>query len=112
MDREEGSQLLTYKDFMIQRDLEIEMILEPGQYIIVPRTTGCTLKRPDNAEIESIRLMDYHGNFHPLLTSTITDIFNKFDLVISNSIDFKEFKIFLEIVGQHLADPAQFKDHL
>ena len=110
MDREEGSQLLTYKDFMIQRDLEIEMILEPGQYIIVPRTTGCTLKRPDNAEIESIRLMDYHGNFHPLLTSTITDIFNKFDLVISNSIDFKEFKIFLEIVGQHLADPAQFKD--
>jgi hypothetical protein len=30
MDKEEGSQLLTYKDFMIQRDLEIEMILEPG----------------------------------------------------------------------------------
>ncbi len=68
---------------MTQRDLELEMILEPGQYLIVPRTTGCTLKRPENVEAESIRLSDLNGNLHPLFISTITDIFNKFDLVVS-----------------------------
>ncbi len=39
---------------------------------------------------------------HPLLAATITDIFNKFDLVISHSIDFKEFKAFLDIIGSKL----------
>jgi len=25
------------------------MVLEPGQYMVVPRTTGCGLKRPSDA---------------------------------------------------------------
>jgi hypothetical protein len=32
------------------RDCEIEIILEPGSYIVVPRTTGCAIKRPLDAE--------------------------------------------------------------
>jgi hypothetical protein len=31
------------------RDCEIECILEPGSYIVVPRTTGCAIRRPNEA---------------------------------------------------------------
>ena len=52
--------------------------------------------------------MDTQGNFTTLFTSTITDIFNKFDLVVSHSIDFKEFKGLLEILGKPLKDEKAF----
>jgi hypothetical protein len=58
MDKESGSELILFKDYMVQRNIEIELILEPGQYIVVPRTTGCSLKRPDNQEMEIFKLMD------------------------------------------------------
>ena len=45
---EEGSSLHMYKEGIIGRDLEIECILEPGSYIVVPRTTGCGIKKPLN----------------------------------------------------------------
>lgn len=53
--------------------------------------------------------MDSQGAFHPQFTSAITDIFNKFDLVVSHSIDFKEFKGFVDIIGKPLKDEAEFK---
>jgi len=46
----EGSTLLSFKDYVMARDCEIEIVLEPGSYIVVPRTTGCAIKRPADAE--------------------------------------------------------------
>jgi len=86
------------------------MILEKGQYIVVPRTTGCNLKRPDNAEQEQISLIDSKGELNPLFESTIADIFNKFDLVVNRTIDFKEFKGFGEIIGIPIKDDLEFKN--
>jgi len=86
MDKEQGTQIQNYKEYMIQRDVELELILEPGSYIIVPRTSGCTLRRPENAEAESLKLMDQSGKFHPYFSSAIDDLFKKFDLVVSNTI--------------------------
>lgn len=100
---------MVYKDYAICRNSDIELILEPGQYIVVPRTTGCGLRRPDSAEPEMIKLMDTQGNLNPIFNSTITDIFNKFDLIVSNTIDFKEFKGFLEIFGKSIKDENEFK---
>lgn len=37
------------KDFAAERQLELDVELEPGSYIILPRTSGCTLKRPETA---------------------------------------------------------------
>lgn len=68
--------------------------------MVVPRTTGCHLKTPDNVDPEFIKLMDIYGSFHPLFDSTLNDIFTKFDLMISNTIDFKEFSGFLNIIGR------------
>lgn len=36
---------------------------------------------------------------HPLLASTVKDIFNKFDVTANQLIDLKEFKGFLEILA-------------
>jgi len=43
-----------------------------------------------------------------LFESTVTDIFKKFDLVISNTIDFKEFSQFCAIIGLKMTEP-EFK---
>ena len=47
----EGVELVDLKDFMQDRQCEMEVNLEPGSYIVLPRTTGCTLRRPDEAKI-------------------------------------------------------------
>jgi hypothetical protein len=109
-DKAEGSSLHYYKDYSMSRDIECEHVLEAGQYIVVPRTTGCGLRRPDNAEAEAIKLMDNAGNFHPDFSATIIDVFNKFDLVVSGTIDFKEFKGFLEIIGKTIKDEKEFNE--
>jgi hypothetical protein len=44
---QDGVDLIDLKDFIQDRQCEIEVNLEPGSYIILPRTSGCTLKRPD-----------------------------------------------------------------
>lgn len=77
----------------MSRETELECILEPGSYIVVPRTTGCNVKRPLDSESEDdvAPLLLPNGQLTPMFESTITDIFKKFDLVISNTIDFKEF---------------------
>ena len=40
---EEGTTLIQLKDNLMSRDCEIEIVLEPGSYIVVPRTTGCNV---------------------------------------------------------------------
>ena len=47
-------ELVDLKDFVIERSTELELTLEPGSYIILPRSTGCTLRRPDDAIDENI----------------------------------------------------------
>lgn len=92
------------------RDCEIECVLEPGSYIVVPRTTGCAMKRPADAdEQERVQgLLQADGTPVELLESTITDIFKKFDLVISNTIDYKEFVGLYEIIGKKITE-IEFK---
>lgn len=41
-------ELVDLKDFATYREVELEVILEPGSYIVLPRTTGCSLKRLDD----------------------------------------------------------------
>ena len=78
--------------------------------MIVPRTTGCGLKRLDHLDQDQIRLLDSYGLFHPIVSSVISDIFKKFDINGNNTIDFKEFKAFLEIIGKQLKDETAFKE--
>jgi len=104
----DGTTLLQNKDYVMARDIEIECVLEPGSYIVVPRTTGCAIRRPNDAQPENIRLLDEKGMPTDIFASTIKDIFRKFDLVISNTIDYKEFKALYEIIGKKISE-AEFK---
>jgi predicted nucleic acid-binding protein len=47
-------ELVDLKDFAIERQVELEVTLEPGSYIILARSTGCTLRRPADAQDENI----------------------------------------------------------
>jgi len=67
------------------------------------------LKRPDKVDIESIKLLDNNGNFAPIFVSTLRDIFNKFDTIRNNLIDWKEFRGFLEIIGKSVKDEIEFR---
>ena len=78
---------------------------------MVPRTTGCSLRRPNDGDTVNEPLIDDDGNPHPLFKSTIHDIFRKFDLVISNTIDFKEFKGLQEILGRKITE-LEFKNEI
>lgn len=93
------------------RDCEIEIVLDAGSYIVVPRTTGCAIKRPQESEEVNIPLLNDEGQPNDLLESTIADIFKKFDLVISNTIDFKEFKGLFEIIGRNITE-VDFKSRI
>jgi hypothetical protein len=79
----EGVDLVDLKDFVQDRQCEIELNLEPGSYIILPRSTGCTLKRPDNVQPQNIQLIGMNGHLHELLEITLDDIFKKFDMLLN-----------------------------
>lgn len=43
-------EVVDVKDFNVNRQIELEVILEKGSYIVLPRTTGCTLKSENDSE--------------------------------------------------------------
>ncbi len=63
--------LVELRDLVSERESEIEVTLEPGSYIILPRTTGCTLRRPVDAPLEDIHLLKPDGEPDPRLESTL-----------------------------------------
>lgn len=69
--------------------------------MIVPRTSGVNLKKVEKTSngLGSVKMLDSQGNLHPLLASTVKDLFNKFDVTANHLIDLKEFKGFLEILS-------------
>lgn len=61
----EGLHLIDIRDFQQGRQCELELTLEPGSYIILPRTTGCLMKPPETKfqeEIENGDLLERKKN--------------------------------------------------
>jgi Ca2+-binding EF-hand superfamily protein len=71
--------------------------------VILPRTNGISLKRPLNANEEAVSLIDVQGNLSSLLEGAIEDIYYRFDTMITNSIDYFEFKEFYDTIGQTIS---------
>lgn len=74
------------KEFTQERQVELDVELESGDYIILPRTSGVALRRPQNAQSENIKLLDKNGDLHPLVDLTIKDIFRRLDKYMINNI--------------------------
>ena len=106
LNKNEINHIQTY-DFSLASNLQIELNLPAGQYIIVPRTSGCLFGRPiinnfnnnnndvnNNTNLYNIETKTFSNIF----INAIKDIFKKFDILLNKYLSFKEFKQFLECV--------------
>lgn len=105
-------ELVDLKDLNIDRQTELDVTLEPGSYIILPRTTGCHLRRPYDARHEKIVLMDSKENFNELFELTLNEIFRKFDMLLNRELSYTEFRGFYECLGKNLSESEFRKDIL
>ncbi|CAG9329557.1 unnamed protein product [Blepharisma stoltei] len=96
--------LIESKDFSIDRQCEMEILLDPGSYIILPRTSGCLLRRPTDAVPERITLLNSKGELTDLAESTINDIFRKFDMLLNRELSYTEFKGFYECINRTISE--------
>lgn len=87
------------------------MTLDPGSYIVLPRTTGCFLRRPHDAQSEEIKLIDDQQNFNELFDMTINDIFRKFDMLLNRELSYTEFRGFYECLGKNLSE-SEFRSEI
>ena len=78
------------------RQCEVEIDFSPGEYLIVPRTTGSGMRRK---EAEKAVPLTSNGNLSQHFISCIMDIFGKFDLTLNRSMDFGEFKQLQSTIG-------------
>lgn len=99
------------RDLSFDRQVELEIDLEPGSYIFLPRTTGCTLRRPPDARSENIKMLEKNGGLTELVESTITDIFRKFDMLLNRELSYIEFKGFYECLGKSISE-KEFKSQI
>ena len=86
--------------------IQIELTLDIGNYIILPKTSGCFFGRPLNSKEENTILYDEtKKDFTPIFKNTINDIFKKFDLLLNQKLMFTEFKGFYSsIFKQQLSE--------
>jgi len=97
--------LIYMKEFSAERQVELDVELEAGEYVILPRTSGCTIRRPPGAKSEYIKLLDSNGDLNPLAELCIRDIFRRLDKVIINNIlEFSEFEEFQVRLNIHLSE--------
>ena len=93
------------KEFSAERQVELDVELEAGEYLILPRSSGCTLKRPPAAKADFIKLLDSNGDLNPLAELIIKDIFRRLDKVlINNIIELNEFQEFYGRLNINLSE--------
>lgn len=91
-----GFEIASNKEFTIERQVELELDLEPGEYVVVPRISSCNIRKPDKMKVDSItRLLDSCGELDPLADLIIKDIFRRLDkITLDNSLSFAELSDF------------------
>lgn len=72
---------------------------------MIPKTTGCSIRPTIISQFNSrqepsepIKLLTGENEPTEAFKSTINDIFNKYDIVINNIIEFQEFKAMIETI--------------
>lgn len=89
--------LVDYHDTDFIRQDFLEVHLEPGKYMILPRSTGVCLEFDDNKnELNSFSRDD------PELISVIHDVFEKYDLINNGFLSYDELSGFYTFIGKSL----------
>ncbi|CAD8179009.1 unnamed protein product [Paramecium pentaurelia] len=105
---EKGLELIAQTITKQDRQVQLEYDLNPGVYVVVPRTSGLYLYGENTNQIN---LLNNDGSVHPLLYSTLNDIFRKFDMLLLRELSYIEFKGIYDCLEKQL-DPEYFKQML
>ena len=105
--------LLDHKNFSRDRQVELEVELAPGRYLVVPRTTGGLMTKPSSWEEKpKTALVDRDGNLTKVFESVIEDIFRKFDLFSGRELSFDEFKPLYRCTGMGELTESDYKRNI
>lgn len=85
--------LLDYHDTDFVRQDFLEIKLERGEYIILPRSNGVCLDF--DQELDEVTLFSIDN---PLVVSVIEDIFEKYDLILNGFLSFDEISAFYSFI--------------
>jgi hypothetical protein len=98
-------------DFTIAPNIQLELSLPPGNYIILPRTTGCFFGRPSDKPGNTVTPLYNHdeSKLNPIFVNTIKDIFKKFDMLLNRELKYNEFKGFWECTNNSSISMEEFK---
>lgn len=131
----ENQELVQCTEFNFERQVELEVHLDPGSYIIVPRTTGCSMRKTSNVDHEATPLLEKFGYLTAEAKSCLKDIFRKFDMLLNRVLSYAgkessfkpfhskknpkifflffslEFKAFYECLDKKITE-KQFKEDL
>ena len=83
------------------RDLDMTVTLGSGHYIVIPRTCGATLSRPNVDPKDAFDLQvesDGDMKLHPYVKSTVDDVFRKIDLQANRQLSPEELQAFGTII--------------
>jgi len=112
LNKNEMSHIQTY-DFALASNLQLELNLPTGQYMVVPRTSGCLFGRPLNINVANEQTIIYNienKTFSNIFINTIKDIFKKFDILLNRCLGYKEFKQFLECIRTESFNENDFEE--
>ena len=98
------------------RQCEIEVQLDIGEYIILPRTTGCTLRPMFKGEPVKLFHKDPNSplnySLNPYFEVVLQDIFNKYDMMSNKVLGYDEFKVFCQCIGRNISSNTFEEEYL
>lgn len=97
-------------DFAHTPGLQQELMLPKGNYLVIPRSSGCFMGKP--LEFKTNRTLTLYDKgkkeFNPIFTNIVRDIFKKFDLQMNNKLTYTEFKGFCECTTKSSLEKNEF----
>jgi hypothetical protein len=96
-------ELVEYIPFEVERQVELEVTLKFGSYIILPLTSGALMRKGANFKDYGPYLTKNTPTgpaASSQLNSVLDDIFRKFDIYLSGDMNMIEFNLFREVVGE------------
>lgn len=107
-------QIVETIDFAISANIQLELNLSPGEYIILPRVAGCFFGRPfDKGISKRVALLDdIDKTITPELKDAIRDVFRKYDVLLQKELRYNDFKAFWSIVGNSEINEAYFREEI
>lgn len=102
-------------DFTIAPNAQLEISLPAGNYIVLPRTTGCFFGRPFEKMNDETVCELYNAETNtpsPIFVSTIKDIFKKFDMLLNRELRYSEFRGFWECITNSGISKEEFEESI